>query len=68
MPDKKTRWTFLIRGFDGDQIGHGTYYPTGGNCQVYFEAYDYAAWQLADLGSVMLYHDVKSIEWEQSNV
>ena len=60
---EKKRHEFVICDFSNKEIGYGTVYSYGGNCQVYLEQDKYAARQLAMLGEVMLFEDVKSMEW-----
>ena len=55
MSKAKQRREFIIFDDFGNRIGHGTYYPFGGNCQVYFKRQNYAAVQLSSFADVMLY-------------
>ena len=76
--DKKVRRPFKIIGWEriltnGDGvsyhphpvIGHGVYYPYGGNVQAYFQAHGYAAWQFHSIAEVLQFKGVKGIVWDQ---
>ena len=64
MSKAKPRREFVIFDDFGNRIGHGTYYPFGGNCQVYFKRQNYAAIQLSSFADVMLYRGVRGIDWK----
>ena len=64
MKKAKPRRVFIIFDDFGNRMGHGTYYPFGGNCQVYFKRQNYAAIQLSSLGDVMLFEGVRGMDWK----
>ena len=61
--DNKPRKEFILKDANGQQIGHGTYYPYGDNVQVYMGSANHAAWQEATLGQVLLLKEVACFEW-----
>ena len=64
MSKEKPRREFIIFDDFGNRIGHGVYYPYGGNVQVYFKSQNYASIQLASFADVMLYRGVRGIDWK----
>ena len=63
--DDKPRKSFILKNENGQQVGHGTYYPYGDNVQVYLKSSKYASWQEATLGQVLLLKEVTCFEWEK---
>lgn len=44
-------------------VGHGIYYPKGGNVQVYMKAQGNTAWQFSTLAEALLLDDVQGFQW-----
>ncbi len=62
---EKERRSFLLFDVAGKQIGHGVYYPIGGNVQVWM-APDYAAWQYHGIGEVLKIPEVNGFRWKDT--
>lgn len=62
--DEKSRWEFLLFDVTGSQVGHGTYYPFGGNVQVCLKSENYASWQFASISEVLLIAGVSGFRWK----
>ena len=65
--DTKPRKPFILKNENGQQIGHGIYYPFGDNAQVFLKSSGFSAWQEANLGQVLLLKEVASFEWIKEN-
>ena len=63
LMDNKPRKYFIVKDKDGNQTGHGVYYPFGDNVQVFLKSSGFSAWQEANLGQVLLLKDVACFEW-----
>ena len=63
LMDNKPRKYFIVKDKDGNQTGHGVYYPFGDNVQVFLNSSKNASWQEANLGQVLLLKDVACFEW-----
>lgn len=61
--DKKARKPFVLFDAKNICIGYGTFYPAGGNVQVYLKSADYAAHQYHSIAEVLLIPEVIGFRW-----
>ncbi|RKU26243.1 hypothetical protein C6497_13870 [Candidatus Poribacteria bacterium] len=61
--DKITPKPFILKNENQQKIGHGIYYQYGSNTKVFLKSSEYASWQEATLGQVLLLKEVASFEW-----
>ena len=62
---EKKRLPFMLFDVAGKQIGHGVYYPIGGNVQVWM-APDYASWQFCSVAEALNIPEVNGFRWKES--
>ena len=58
---KKRRY-FTLTNAKKQIIGHGIYYPAGGNVQVFMKPHN-QAWQFASIVEALLLNGVHSLSW-----
>lgn len=61
---EKARKPFLLFDVAGLVIGHGVYYPIGGNVQVWMSPH-YTSWQYHSLAEALSIPEVNGFRWKE---